>query len=400
MNNSEIILFLLSIQGIGKKTVLKLYRAFGSFPSVYQAAEKELKDVLNQKQLSAFLNFRASVTPSGLKEKYRQKGISFYSILDSAFPRRFLTIPDAPLGIFVKGKLPSPDAVTVSIIGARKNSYYGEKQTKIITEKLVAENIEIVSGMARGIDGIAQRTALNSRGTTYGILGCGVNICYPPENEPLFHQIPYHGGLISEYLPDTPPCRNFFPARNRLISGLGDILIVTEAREKSGTFITVDMALEQGKEIFVLPGRMDDPLSIGCNRLISQGAHIILDPETLVNEILALAPSSHFSETPVPENALADLLEVKRISPVRHSSALQPDSVSTVSPAVSLSPTEQLLFSCLDYCPKSLDRLYREICHARPGNGCPAITDVMTAATNLCLAGLARQENGGWYTKS
>ena len=271
MTESDIILFLLTVKGIGSKTILKLFQKYGSFQTAYDAGVQDLQSVLSPGQLSAFLEAREKYAPSSLRGRLKNLGIRFCSILDIDYPGRLLAIPDAPPGIFVKGKLPARETVTASVIGSRRNSYYGEKQTKLLVEKLVEHGIEIVSGMARGIDGIAQLSAIRQNGRTYGVLGCGVNICYPPEHQYLFEQIPKQGGLISEYLPFTPPLSGYFPARNRIISGLGDVLIVMEARLKSGTLITVDMALEQGKEVFVLPGRIDDPLSIGRRSYFNKG---------------------------------------------------------------------------------------------------------------------------------
>ena len=152
--------------------------------------------------------------------------------------------------------------------------------------------VTVVSGMARGIDGISQWAALEAGGTSIGILGCGVDICYPARNRALFDRLSEQGTIISEYPPGTPPRPMNFPARNRIVSGLADAVVVIEARCRSGTLITVDMALEQGKEVFVVPGRVTDRLSDGCNRLIKQGAAIMLSPEELLEELRELKEQS------------------------------------------------------------------------------------------------------------
>ena len=140
----------------------------------------------------------------------------------------------------------------------------------------------MVSGLARGIDGISQEAALDCGGRTYAVLGCGVDVCYPAENGRLFDRIPARGGIVSEYPPGTLPQARLFPPRNRIISGLSDLILVVEAREKSGTLITVDMALEQGREVFAIPGRVTDALSSGCNTLIRQGAGVAISPSALL----------------------------------------------------------------------------------------------------------------------
>ena len=405
MFQTELMLFLLSIPHIGKQTILKLYQEFDSFNTIYNASEIELKKILSTKQLSSFLNIRERTTPKELMQELSRQNIFFYSIFDKEYPNRLLQIPDAPLGIFVKGTLPPNDAVTVSVIGARRNSYYGEKQTRAITQKLTQNNFHIVSGMAKGIDGIAQKIALENHVPTYAILGCGVNICYPPENSYLFNQIPLHGGLISEYTPNTNPCTGYFPMRNRIISGLGDVLIVTEAREKSGTFITVDMALEQGKDIFVLPGRIDDPLSIGCNRLIAQGAHIILDLDELIELIKNISSQRTSIELPadklitklislygVEKNKTKKETASKRINPSRQ------DAANLAISQYNLSEEEIILLSLLDYHPQSLDTLHHLLNNSAYKKEL-SISDVSIYIMNLCFHGLARQENGLWYTK-
>ena len=159
---------------------------------------------------------------------------------------------------------------------------------------MASRGITIISGMARGIDGIAQTAALDAGGRSYAVLGCGVDICYPEENRSLYDRLLQQGGILSEYPPGTPPEARLFPLRNRIISGLADAVLVIEARKKSGTLITVDMALEQGRDVFALPGRVSDSLSDGCNRLIRQGAAPATCPEDLLEYFFE-------TDTPAPE---------------------------------------------------------------------------------------------------
>ncbi len=215
-------------------------------------------------------------------QELERRGILFYSMEDSAYPDRLRKIPDPPYGLFVRGRLPDPGRPSVAIIGARMASAYGREQARRFARELAENGIQIVSGMARGIDGIAERAAFDGGGVSFAVLGSGVDVCYPKENLSLYERTMRDGGVISEYLPGTQPSANLFPARNRIIAGLAEVLLVIEARAHSGTLITVDMALEQGKEVFALPGRVSDGLSFGCNRLIKQGAGIAMDPEDLV----------------------------------------------------------------------------------------------------------------------
>ena len=187
-----------------------------------------------------------------------------------------------PSCIYYKGRLPEKEEHTVGIIGARDGTDYGKAVARNLARELTKYGISIISGMAYGIDSAAHIGALDAKGKTYAVLGCGVNICYPSVNQRLYYSILERGGIISEYAPGSPPLPHHFVARNRLIAGLSDILLVVEAREKSGTFITVDRALEQGKQVFVIPGRITDSLSKGCNRLIREGAAVCLGKEDIL----------------------------------------------------------------------------------------------------------------------
>ena len=183
--------------------------------------------------------------------------------------------------------LPAQDQPAVAVIGARECSEYGRFVAEELGRYLGGQRIPVISGMARGIDGISQQAALSAGGTSYGVLGCGVDICYPSQNRKLYEELIQKGGLLSTYAPGTKALPAYFPPRNRIVSGLSDAVIVIEARQKSGTLITVDMALEQGKDVYVVPGRITDRLSDGCNRLLTQGAGVFLSPESFLEEFLS-----------------------------------------------------------------------------------------------------------------
>jgi len=193
------------------------------------------------------------------------------------FPKRLKNIDDMPAQLYVNGGfgVGFDETPTVGIIGARDNSLYGRKVAQQIAQELANCGIIIISGMARGLDAHAHRGALSANGRTIAVLPSGINVCYPQENYEIFKQIPQNGALVTEYPPDHKPQKWHFPARNRIISALSDILIVVEAGERSGTFITVDHALNQGKEVLVVPGNITSKQSKGANMLIKQGAGII-----------------------------------------------------------------------------------------------------------------------------
>lgn len=201
------------------------------------------------------------------------------------YPYRLKNIGDPPLILFYKGKLPDDEKPCVAIVGARECSLYGEKTASMFARELSSAGVQIISGMARGIDGISQRGSISVGGNTFGVLGCGVDVIYPEENKDLFADILKDGGILSEFEPGTEPLRQYFPSRNRIISGLSDIVLVVEARKRSGTYITVTQALEQGREVFAVPGRITDALSDGCNNLIAAGAEIAVNSQTLIQDL-------------------------------------------------------------------------------------------------------------------
>ena len=279
-------LFLQMVPGIGKVTLKNMLENMGRPSLIYKAGERDLQNFLTASQKENFLNMREKEKPEDIIRQIGESGIQYFSYFHPDYPKRLKKIEDKPIGLFVKGHLPDEKNLTVSVIGTRSNSSYGRQMTEEYVKILSKYGVDVISGMARGIDGIAQKNVLKCKGRTYAVLGSGVDVCYPPEHLDLYSQLPDNGGVISEYRPGTRPAAGLFPPRNRIISGLSDVVMVMEARLKSGTMITVDMALEQGKEIYALPGRITDPLSAGCNALIGQGAGILPPPDAF-EEIIA-----------------------------------------------------------------------------------------------------------------
>ena len=217
-----------------------------------------------------------------MKMRYVEKG-------DRDYPQQLLPYERMPAGLYVIGKFPDPERPSVAIVGARNCSHYGYQESFRFGKALAAAGVQIISGMARGCDAAGHAGALEGGGATFAVLGCGADICYPPSNHDLYIQIPQcGGGILSEYEPGTPALGWHFPIRNRIISGLADIILVAEARKKSGSLITVEYALEQGKSVYAIPGRNRDPFSEGSNHLIAQGAGIAASPDLLLEELSAM----------------------------------------------------------------------------------------------------------------
>ncbi len=270
------------INSIGSRTLFTLAECFGSMRAAYEAPEKELRELLTGRQYGAYKAAKYAMHPKDYLEQMEEKGIRYVSYFDDIYPKKLKNIPDAPFGIFVKGSLPAEGVPTVAMIGARACSEYGKRVAEMFAEELSERGVQIVSGMARGIDSISQSACVKAGGKTFAVLGSGVDVCYPEELYQLYENIAGSGGVISSYAPGMQPLSRNFPPRNRIISGLSDVVLVIESRKKSGTLITVDMALEQGREVAVIPGRITDELSKGCHELIKQGATAVYDVEQLL----------------------------------------------------------------------------------------------------------------------
>lgn len=235
--------------------------------------------------------------------KLMEQGVGFVSLENETYPKKLRNIPGAPYCLYYIGRLPEEDSKSIAVVGARGRSAYGSEVTRKLAKELSNYGVQIVSGMAKGIDTDAHSGALEGSTPTYAVLGCGVNICYPASNRYLYQSILERGGIISEYPPGTQPKKTLFPARNRIISGLSDCVVIMEAREKSGSLITADFAMEQGRDVYALPGRITDPLSVGCNHLIYQGAGIVQSVEDFLSE-LDILPSGEGTQLDFRKNLL------------------------------------------------------------------------------------------------
>lgn len=205
---------------------------------------------------------------------------------DPDYPEKLKTLADCPTGLYVKGNLPDPTRKSVAIVGARSCSPYGRQSAAGFARVLAARGVQIISGLALGIDACAHKGALEGGGLTFAVLGCGIDQCYPPSNSGLYRQIlSSGGGVLTEFDPGSPALSWHFPIRNRIISALSDAVIIIEARPKSGSLITASYALEQGVSLYAVPGKISDALSAGTNSLIWQGAIPALSPEAVLTDL-------------------------------------------------------------------------------------------------------------------
>ncbi|MEZ3429476.1 MAG: DNA-processing protein DprA [Lachnospiraceae bacterium] len=284
-------------------TKYKLLEAAGTAQDVYLMPERHITAVAGEKACERFVQHKRRYSPQKVWNYVTGSGISYTYCREPDFPQKFVDIPDPPFGIFYKGRLPDGCVPAVALIGSRKCSEYGTYMAELFAAGFASAGVDVISGMALGIDGISQRAALKAGGSSFAVLGCGVDVVYPRANEPLYRQLQEKGGVLSEYPPRMEPRPALFPPRNRIISALADVVVVVEACEKSGTLITVDMALEQGKEVYALPGRCTDALSMGCNRLLRQGAMIAVSPDDIISDMHWERQTSRHGRT---ERKLAD----------------------------------------------------------------------------------------------
>lgn len=275
------------IQGVRPEKKVMLREQVKTAKAIYYIEETELRkyEFLNDNDRNKIMKAQKNILFHEEYEKMQEKGIRFIPYFDSEYPDRLKEITDYPYALYVKGNVPQNDTKKAAVIGARRCTPYGEKYAVDFAKALAGHGVDIISGMARGIDGMGHRGALLADGKTYAVLGSGVDICYPREHIGLYVDIMEQGGgIISEQPPGTAPFAKNFPARNRIISGLADVVLVMEAGQKSGSLITVDLALEQGRDVYALPGPVNSVLSDGCNRLIRQGAGVLLSPEVFLEE--------------------------------------------------------------------------------------------------------------------
>jgi len=283
MSDKKYWIWLSSLTGITPRRKYMLLERFKDPARIWEASESELKasGLCSQKVVSQLTDREARKMTASVSEKIKGCDMDVITINDKNYPDMLRYIHDPPLVLYCRGTL-EHDANCIAVVGSRRATWYGLDMAVRLSRELAENGITIVSGMARGVDSKAHKGAIEGGGRTIAVLGCGVDTAYPPENKDLMNEIIKHGAVISEYLPGTKPSPFNFPARNRIISGLSLGVTIIEAGEKSGSLITADFALDQGREVFAVPGNINSANSIGTNRLIRDGAKIV----TCVGDIL------------------------------------------------------------------------------------------------------------------
>ena len=284
--------WLAECRGVSNQARLALLRHFGSPEDVFYADTGEilLTEGITREQAKALEDHKLDKADKILADCQRL-GLRILTIQDAEYPGRLQNIYDPPCLLYVKGRLPAIDEeAAVAVVGTRDCTPYGVACAEKLGYGLASGGAVVVSGLAKGIDAAASRGALRAGGVTVGVVGNGLDVHYPYESRYLYEDIAAAGALLSEYPPGTEPAGNHFPARNRIISGLSLATLVVEAPERSGALITAETALEQGRDVFAVPGPIDAPASVGCNRLIRDGAGLVSDAWDILREYAGRFP--------------------------------------------------------------------------------------------------------------
>jgi DNA processing protein len=338
------------IPGIGRVKLSQLESHFGSLGKAWQATPPKLKKAgLDKGAINAVTYWQSKVSLDEEMEKLERYGVKVLTFHDKEYPSRLKEIYDYPPILYIRGSLLPQDEWCLAIVGTRRATVYGRQVAEEIAADLARSGITIVSGLAKGVDSVAHRSALEAGGRTIAIFGCGLDIVYPAENANLARDIIQNGAIISEYPLGTRPRADNFPRRNRIMSGLSLGVLVVEADETSGAMITARLALEQNREVFAAPGSILSPASRGTNRLIQEGAKLVRNYTDILEELNL--------------TAVAQQMELKEVIPA--------------------SDTEALLLKKLSAEPTHID----EVCHV---TGLPMST-VSSTLSMMELKGLVKQ---------
>ncbi|HRT31134.1 MAG TPA: DNA-processing protein DprA [Anaerolineae bacterium] len=325
------------VRGIGPVRLRALLSAFGDVKTAWEAPEAELRGVgLDQRTLQNLLQARRQVDLEQLQRKVEAAGVQALTWEEAAYPALLKQLVDAPPVLFVKGELTPSDEWAVALVGTRKPTAYGREAARLLATELARNGVTVVSGLARGIDGIAHQAALDAGGRTLAVLGSGLDEIYPQEHRALAERIAANGALLSDYPLGTRPEATNFPPRNRIISGLSLGVVVVEAGLTSGALITADFAADQGREVFAVPGSILGTSSAGCNRLLRDGAHVVTEVgdilETLSLDQLAAKQAARevLPANPTEAKVLAQLsVEPAYVDEVARSAGLPVETVSS-----------------------------------------------------------------------
>jgi len=365
MEERQLLIYLHSLNGIGWKTISRLHSYLDSIKELNDLQPLELS-MATGIELSQAEKIRGALQPDKLiafnllLDKWKEKGINIITYYDPDYPLHLKEIAQAPWVIYTIGDTDLLEQPALAIVGTRNPTNYGKIVASRLAKELADSTFVVVSGLARGIDSIAHSGALSANGPTIAVLGSGIDIIYPKENQKLYNEIAAKGLVISEYPPGTPPHPGHFPQRNRIISGISHGTIIVEASMKSGSLITAQFALDQSREVFAIPGPITSKQSLGTNSLIKQGAKLVQTIDDILDELPYLKPAN--TNTNTKGNYTEKLTEI-----------------------------EILVFEKIDYNPIHIDEIYSQLDLN--------LSEIYEALFSLQLKNRVKQISGGLYIK-
>lgn len=384
-------LWLAELPGLDNQARLALLRHFGTPENAFYADAGEilLTEGITRGQASALEN-RDLAAANRILADCQRLGLRILTFQDAEYPSRLKNIYDPPFLLYVRGRLPPVDEeAVIAVVGTRSCTPYGIASAEKLSYGLAKGGAVVVSGLARGIDAAASRGALRAGGVPIGVVGNGLDVFYPPENRYLYEDIAAAGALLSEYPPGAEPERTHFPARNRIMAGLAVGTLVVEAPERSGALITANTALEQGRDLYAVPGPIDAPASAGCNRIIRDGGSIVIEArDILENYAERFADKLRLREAQDEPETLGYQARRERTAEPR----AVPPSLSLSGAGAGLTDDQIFLLRALTDAPRLVDDLIEE-------TGIPA-RRVLSALTLLEIDGLAAQHSGKRYTRT
>ena len=359
MTSKEAFLALNLLPGIGPIRVRRLLEAFSQPQDILSTSEKDLQQIpgIGREMARSIRDWENLVDLAEEQRRMADHGITTITLEDSHYPPALREIHDPPFLLYVKGQIEPCDAAAVGVVGSRRMTHYGREQARKLSFQLARAGFTIISGLARGIDTAAHEAALAAEGRTIAVLGSGIGNIYPAENDVLANRIAENGAVISEFPVLYVPDKQSFPLRNRIVSGMSEGLLVIEAPGRSGSLITANQALEQGRTVFAVPGPIDRPTSEGCNRLIRQGATLVTTARDVIDDLstglnslnLGFAAPEHPSEKASPTLESLDNQQARILKELEKGE----QTIDTISEAISV-PAGAVSASLLQLEMKSL----------------------------------------------
>jgi DNA processing protein len=367
MDSREALVALNMVEHVGPVRVRQLLEHFGDAPAILSASRDQLLRVrgIGEETAEAIANWEKTVDLGGELKRISEFGCHILTAADAEYPELLRQIYDPPIVLYVRGRLLEKDKNGVAMVGSRMTTPYGIESARKLAYQLAYVGVTVVSGGARGIDTAAHQGALSAKGRTVAVLGTGINIIFPPENAKLFEQITESGAVITQFPFNRNADKQSFPIRNRIVAGMTLGTVVVEANLTSGALITANMAVEQGRQVFAIPGRIDSPRSKGCHELIKKGAKLCEGAEDVLSEFEYLFPASN--RPPGPNE-------------------------TGVLPAIELSANEQKAYDALSEDESSVDEVIRR-------SGLPS-SAVLVALLSLEMKRLIKQLPGKMFVKN